>query len=209
VRIRNLTTAARKAGKSAAQLLVANPDQIVRVSSFTNQHTNSLVQGILPGKGQLVPPKKPAVRTNEKAEGTSDTTLKGLPTIVPRPRARPTKQAKPVHTPKQPRWTRISVPVDMLQDDLQTRMFIREFMMRFSPIMDKDARRHLDELEEIVGDSTLEWTDDTLGKDAEGDNDSSEAMPMVSWVSEGCAKSIFIGLLGLLANSNNPCLTKA
>lgn len=70
--------------------------------------------------------------------------------------------------------------------------------MRFSSIIDREAKAHLDELAEIAGDGTTE--------EAEDDDDNSR--PLVSWVSEGCIKSIFIGLLSLLADCASPTLKK-
>lgn len=91
-------------------------------------------------------------------------------------------------------------------EDLEARIFIREFMMRFSTIMDKDAKPHLDELAEIVGDGSIEWTGDDSGSETGDDNDTSQLL--VSWVSEGCVKSIFTGLLSLLADCGSPTLKK-
>jgi hypothetical protein len=157
----------------------------------------------------VIPEKKSTVRS-KKAEIGSDIATRGpqVKTAIPKPKGQRTK-ARPDPILAQPQWTKVPVPAEMTIDDLETRIFIREFMIRFSTIMDKDAKSHLDELEEIVGDGTLEWSGDALDlEDAEEDHETTGKNPMVSWVSEGCAKSIFIGLLRLLADSSNPALKK-
>jgi hypothetical protein len=84
-------------------------------------------------------------------------------------------------------------------------MFIREFMVRFSSLMDKEAKAHLDELGEIIGDGSVDWvaSEDRpkKGRDASG-------IPLVSWVSERCVRSVVLGLLGIYAEDATGPLRK-
>lgn len=89
---------------------------------------------------------------------------------------------------------------------LEERMFIREFMVRFSSLMDKEARAYLDELEEIVGDGSVDWV--TSGdRSTKGRN--ALDIPLVSWVSEKCMRSVVLGLLGIYAEDSTGPLKKA
>ena len=85
-------------------------------------------------------------------------------------------------------------------------MFIREFMVRFSSLMDKEAKAHLDELGEIVGDGSVDWvvseTRVKKGQEASG-------IPLVSWVSERCMRSVVFGLLWIHAEDATGHLKKA
>ena len=84
-------------------------------------------------------------------------------------------------------------------------MFIREFMVRFSSLMDKEAKAHLDELGEIVGDGSVDWVTGE-GRPKKGRNAS--GIPLVSWVSEKCMRSIVLGLLGIYAEDATGHLRK-
>lgn len=95
----------------------------------------------------------------------------------------------------QPTWTKLSnIPQEITFEHLEERIFIREFTTRFSPIMDKEAKAHLDELGEIVGDGSVDWVASEVhskkGRDASG-------IPLVSWVSEKCVRSVVLGILGI------------
>lgn len=120
--------------------------------------------GILPGKGQQVePPSKPA----KKISDAVSTEVK-----------RKTKQHKPLPIVK---WTRLRTSLTI--EGAQTRMQIREFVLRFAPIMSNTiSKTHLEELANIGG-------------PAKSDLDEEEIVP---WVSENCTKSVIMGLLGLL-----------
>jgi len=72
-------------------------------------------------------------------------------------------------------------------------MFIREFMVRFSSLMEKEAKAHLDELGEIVGDGSVDWVVGE-GRPKKGPD---SGIPLVSWVSERCIRSVILGLLGI------------
>ena len=82
----------------------------------------------------------------------------------------------------------------MTLEHLEERMFIREFMARFSLLMDKEAKTHLDELGEIVGDGSVDWVVPEV-RPKKG-RDTSD-IPLVSWVSEKCVRSVVLGLLGI------------
>lgn len=71
--------------------------------------------------------------------------------------------------------------------------------------MDKEAKAHLDELGEIVGDGSVDWVISDVrpkrGQDASG-------IPLVSWVSEKCIRSVLLGLLGIYAEDATGPLRK-
>ena len=89
------------------------------------------------------------------------------------------KMPKPLPSPK---WT--PVPTSMTQTEADDRIFIREFVLRFSDLLDPAiAKTYSEELEFISG--------RTLKQDEELD----------TWVSEACIRAIFLGLLGLLSKN--------
>ncbi|TDL24250.1 hypothetical protein BD410DRAFT_786359 [Rickenella mellea] len=115
----NLTLVAKKAGNSVAALLAQNPN----------------ATGILPGKGQqVVPTKKEKVPKEPKASSSKDTT---------EPKVR--KPRKKVQVPE-PTW--VEVPTDLDRAETEDRFMLREFVLRFSPIMDISAK-HLEDLDEF------------------------------------------------------------
>ncbi|KAF4620528.1 hypothetical protein D9613_000295 [Agrocybe pediades] len=77
-----------------------------------------------------------------------------------------------------------SVPVALTQEQVDERILIREFLLRFSELLDPPiAKMNLEELEFIGGKSRRNEDEDDAN----------------IWVSEACVKSILTGLLGLLA----------
>ncbi|KAI0339785.1 hypothetical protein BDW22DRAFT_1399341 [Trametopsis cervina] len=108
-------------------------------------------------------------------------------------KASSSKLAKPkVKPPKplpKPIWTRIAT--DLTLTDAETRIHIREFVVRFSSVLQINHSQ-LEELEEISGDNlgeTSHWDDSQTG-DAE----------IISWVTDLCARSVIQGLLEVLAS---------
>lgn len=79
-------------------------------------------------------------------------------------------------------------------------------MIRFSPLMDKDVRSHLDELGEVVGDGSVDWVG---SEDRSRGGRSISDIPLVSWVSERCMRSVVLGLLGIYAEDSTGPLGKA
>lgn len=192
---RNLTNAARKVGISAAELLEANPDQKVGLYTccfpsgfFLTVHSS---QGILPGQVQERKRIKAAENLDKKTKPVTQSTSKA-PAKPRKPRPKPAKPLIPVI---QPMWTKLSnVPPEITVEHLEERMFIREFMNRFSPLMPKEAKIHLDELGEIIGDGSVDWVvNETQPKKGKAAPD----IPLVSWVSEKCIRSVVFGLLGI------------
>ena len=88
---------------------------------------------------------------------------------------------------------------------LEERMFIREFIVRFSSLMDKEAKAHLDELSDIVGDGSVDWVaSEVRPKKGRG----TSGIPLVSWVSEKCVRSVVFGLLCIYAEDTTGPLRK-
>ncbi|KAI0949235.1 hypothetical protein AcW1_008909 [Taiwanofungus camphoratus] len=176
----NLTLLARKAGKeSAAQFLTDDPKVI----------------GILPGKGQqVVPEKKPKMRE------TKDTTALTVASTSSRKAAGPIKRPPRVkpkdNAASKPTWTR--VPTTLAQDIVEVRMHIREFVLRFSTILDI-GKGHLEELEELTAASGYSRTQ---ADDEDEDED------LVPWVSEPCVKAIILGLLAIIAEDYSDAISK-
>lgn len=71
--------------------------------------------------------------------------------------------------------------------------------------MDKEAKAHLDELGEIVGDGSVDWVaSEVRPKKGRGASD----IPLVSWISEKCMRSVVLGLLGIYAEDATGPLRK-
>jgi len=71
--------------------------------------------------------------------------------------------------------------------------------------MDKEAKAHLDELGEIVGDGSVDWVaSEVRPKKGWG----ASGIPLVSWVSEKCVRSVVLGLLGIYAEDATGPLRK-
>lgn len=60
--------------------------------------------------------------------------------------------------------------------------------------MTKEAKAHLDELGEIVGDGSVDWAEN--GDQPKKGRDTPD-IPLVSWVSGKCVRSVVFGLLGI------------
>lgn len=96
---------------------------------------------------------------------------------------KPKPELKPLPALK---WT--PVPVKLTQNQADERIFIREFILRFSESLDPViTKTHIDELERIGGSLRVhDEEDDTVG-----------------WVSEMCVKAMVMSLLGLLAKDHD------
>lgn len=163
----------RKAGAgSAAEVLVSDPK----------------VAGVLPGKGvQTVPPEQKKPKAKHKTVST-DIVVNHHPKVKFTSTKKSKSTSKPLPTLK---WSRLRVNLTL--GEAEARFQIREFVLRFAPVMDPViAKTHLEELEDIGG----------RGRACDEDEE------MVSWVSEACVKSIVVGLLGLLANDEDGDLKK-
>lgn len=159
-------------------------------------------QGILPGQGQERKRAKAAAAASLKEKITPVAVSTSKATEKPKK----TKPSKPMIPVIQPAWTKLSnVPPEITFEHLEERMFIREFMHRFSSLMAKEAKAHLDELGEIVGDGSVDWVnDDAQPKKGQATPD----IPLVSWVSEKCVRSVVFGLLEIYMDDATDSLTK-
>jgi hypothetical protein len=103
-----------------------------------------------------------------------------------------TKAKDIVISPKvlpQLKWT--PVPRVTTQVQVEERIFIREFALRFGHVMGPISKSSLEELEFIAG------------KTKNNDNDD-----MLAWVSEPCLKGLVLGLLGFLAKDHESEVAK-
>ncbi|KAG5639120.1 hypothetical protein H0H81_006709 [Sphagnurus paluster] len=80
------------------------------------------------------------------------------------------------------KWTAVSTYLD--QEAAETRFQIREFVLRFASVMDPAIPKA--QLAEL----------DFLGSGDEGED-------LIPWVSDGCARAMILGLLGLLADKDD------
>ena len=78
-------------------------------------------------------------------------------------------------------------------------------MVRFSPLMDKEVKVHLDELGEVVGDGSVDWV---MSEDRPKGGRGASGIPLVSWVSERCMRSVVLGLLGIYTEDSTGPLRK-
>ncbi|KAF8444543.1 zinc-finger domain of monoamine-oxidase A repressor R1-domain-containing protein [Boletus edulis BED1] len=117
--------------------------------------------------------------------------VKGGARQATQPKAKPAPKAK-VKAPSKPKllakpvWT--SVGTALSRTEAEERVNIREFALRFSPVLDL-SRSHLDELDEIKLSRTRNLEDD--------DED------LIPWVSEACVKSLLLGLLNMIDAKGN------
>lgn len=127
--------------------------------------------------------------------------VKSQTSTISKPKKQPkedsaSSKAKEVAKPKPkalPTLKWVSLPVQLTLDQVDDRIFIREFVLRFSDSMEPTiAKTHLDELEFIGGSSRRQ-------------SDEDEA---VGWVSDACAKAVIVGLLGLLAKNHDSKISK-
>ncbi|KAJ3984732.1 hypothetical protein F5890DRAFT_1410961 [Lentinula detonsa] len=94
-----------------------------------------------------------------------------------------------------PKLTWLPVPTQLKLKDAEDRIFIREFVLRFSNMQGMSiTKAQLEELEFIGG--TLDSTDDGDEEDA-----------CVNWVSEACVKSLVLSLIGCLAAEEDSSAT--
>jgi len=100
---------------------------------------------------------------------------KSTPKFPKKPRPKPLPVVK---------WTH--VPVKLSLEDAETRLYIREFLVRFADLFDPFlSKANLEELDEIGGARCPSREDHAHAK-------------MASWVSESCIKSMILALLSLL-----------
>jgi hypothetical protein len=144
--------------------------------------TRNRFQGILPGKGQQVEPK-PKVKRPKVAKVSMESSA-SAPKPTGRPSGRPKATPKPLPAPS---WKPIHNAFALSLLQAESRIQIREFVLRFSELFDI-AKGNLEELECIGGMKAMAY-DDSYEQDEED---------MVEWVSEPCVKSVVLGLLGLL-----------
>ena len=88
------------------------------------------------------------------------------------------------------KWTPVPRVTSKVQ--VEERIFIREFALRFGHVM-----------EPIISKSSLEELEFIAGKTKSDDNDE-----MLAWVSEPCFKGLVLGLLGLLAKDHESNVAK-
>ena len=164
-------------------------------------------QGILPGQGQERKRAKAAaaaaVSLNEKSTSAAVSTSKTAEKTKIKSKPKPNKPTIPVI---QPIWTKLSnVPPEITFEHLEERMFIREFLHRFSSPMAKETKAHLDELGEIIGDGSVDWV---VGDAQPKKGQPTPDIPLVSWVSEKCIRSVVFGLLEIYADDATGPLNK-
>jgi hypothetical protein len=127
----------------------------------------------------------PTPDSNLGTNGVTGAISRPAPKPKPKPKVR-TPKSRTVPTVK---WTRLHPGLSL--EDAEARLHIREFMLRFEPVMKPTiAKTHLEELAYITAGTVHDYDDD------DDDDDSGELTP---WVSEPCCKSIILGLLGILA----------
>lgn len=146
----------------------------------------------MPGKGthQFAPlEKKPKLKkTAEQGKAsTSSAKVKGKSGRPPKPK---TKPLPVLH------WSKVPLDGHFPLSEAESRIQIREFVLRFACIMDSKSvsRKTLEELEEISGSS---------GRGRGWDSDDEDEDQITGWVSEACVKGVVMGLLGLIQEDEN------
>lgn len=131
----------------------------------------------LPGSHSIVPGAAKS-ETNPQVQNSTKTKAKDV--VIP-----PPKKVLP-----QLKWTPVPCVTSKVQ--VEERIFIREFALRFSHVM-----------EPIIAKSNLEELEFIGGKTKNNDDDE-----MLTWVSEPCLKGLLLGLLGLLAKDHESDVAK-
>jgi hypothetical protein len=110
---------------------------------------------------------------------------------VPEPKAeKPRAKPKPrkVRNVEPVKWTRIASALS--QSELEERIFVREFLLRFNHLSEAPVpKSHLEELEQLNGN----------GKALHG----VEELDGLAWVNDACLKSVISSLLGLCATASD------
>ncbi|KAG7098850.1 hypothetical protein E1B28_000753 [Marasmius oreades] len=128
-------------------------------------------------------PSRPNVQTNGKkpVPNTKLSTKSSVSAFRSDP-AQPEPFTKPPSKPlPKVRWQ--SLPVNLSLEEVEARMQIREFVLRFERTVGRNiGKGNLEELECITGNNVEDTT---------------------NWVSEGCVKAVILGLLGTLADEED------
>ncbi|KAL0577031.1 hypothetical protein V5O48_004965 [Marasmius crinis-equi] len=120
-----------------------------------------------------VPTKTAHVNAQQSTPQASTSNPVQKPKVVKKPVVKP--------LPK-PKWQ--SLPVSLSVEDVEARIQIREFVLRFEDTVGRNiGKNNLEELESIV-----QFEDDE---------------PSPNWVSEGCVKAVILGLLGVLGDEED------
>jgi hypothetical protein len=89
------------------------------------------------------------------------------------------------------RWSKLDTPLSL--EETLARIEIREFVLRFAPIMSPSISKVcLEELANIAGAGRSDFEEDLL----------------TGWVSEHCVKSLIVGLLSLLGEQEDDFISK-
>ncbi|KAH7914107.1 hypothetical protein BJ138DRAFT_1144417 [Hygrophoropsis aurantiaca] len=164
----NLALAARQSGGLSAADVLRNDIEAIGPMTSKSVSARAKVESKSQSKmSTSTSGKAQKNQTSSSAPGRSSTKL--LP--------------KSKSTPVIPKltWSRVNMPLSL--DEVEERIHIREFALRFESLLDI-PRSQLEELEEIRGSRTRGGEDD--------DDD------LVPWVSEPCLKSLILGLLQIL-----------
>ena len=141
----------------------------------------------MPGKGTHQCPPLPKPKKAEQGKINASVKAKGIPR---RPPMAKTKPLPVLH------WSKVPLDGQLPLSEAESRIQIREFVLRFACIMDSKSvsRKTLEELEEISGKGGC-------GKGWDGDNEDDDRV--TGWVSEACVKGAIMGLLGLIQDEND------
>ena len=135
----------------------------------------------MPGKGSQLEPKSKPVKNPESLLNATTSAPKtkpmGRPKMIPKPLPPPAWKYLP---------TLLTLP------DAEARIQIREFVLRFRPLIDI-SKANLEELDCIAG----------VKPRVHDDEDDDEGREMVGWVSEPCVKSVVLGILGILGDESD------
>lgn len=178
-------------------MLSENPARLVRSFALSSSYCfRSLLyssQGILPGKGAQLTPAAKKPKTLKTASAVEAGTL-GKPKAKPGRKPKPKIKPLPILT-----WTKVPLDGLLSLSEAESRIQIREFVLRFACIMDTKniSRKLLEELEGIGGESSK-----GRGKDWDSDV-GEEDEDFAGWVSESCVKGVIMGLLGLVHNDES------
>ncbi|TFK44250.1 hypothetical protein BDQ12DRAFT_7961 [Crucibulum laeve] len=110
---------------------------------------------------------------------------------VPSPLSAPTPVVKPKPSKPLPTLNWTPLPISLSLTEAESRVHIREFILRFAGLLDPMVgKANLEELEQVAG---FRRVGGARERERENEGEGEEITP---WVSEACVKSVIMGLLG-------------
>ncbi|KAJ7593947.1 hypothetical protein C8J56DRAFT_820218 [Mycena floridula] len=143
---------------------------------------------ITPNSLQPIPAAKSSMPVKPVVPAKPIVPVQPLANLAPKPKPE-RKRSPKLQTLPIVHWTRLRT--SLTPDEVQDRMQIREFALRFTPVLNI-SKVHHEELSRITGNGKSDIDEDEL----------------TSWVSETCVKSLILGLLNVITEDEENDVSK-